>query len=335
MGRAKLILAALLISVSSSAQVQVWNQDLNGSTNANKIVSGIQNHAIAAPTSAGALAWTGSAWTYSNPAGFGFGTAGQFLLTNAAGTASLWATISNDIAASLTTPGSLSVQSITPTGGTSTVVPFNASGFKAAVSPFNIQDNGAVTRFSLETGHGRGTFGGGGSSDTLAVIGPLSTLETTNAGIYLLPHGSALGNNWAIQGDGTNLVLNTVGSGNINFYINSLGTLAAQIGATSILSQVPLIQFGTGLSTGTLGTNRAGAGLNLQADAATTVLALLLASATFQSGVNVIVTAAHEDISQATAPSAPSAGTQRIYTDSADGKLKVIDSAGNITTLGI
>lgn len=51
------------------------------------------------------------------------------------------------------------------------------------------------------------------------------------------------------------------------------------------------------------------------------------------SGTPEILSAQYEDVSQMTAPTAPAANTQRIYTDAADGKLKVKDNGGNVFTV--
>ena len=143
---------------------------------------------------------------------------------------------------------------------------------------------------------------------------------------------------------------------NLQFWSNSTmglvvaGATATQFGATQIraygaatypltldwsTSTTPTILSGTSATNLTSGTNKTAATYVLSSDANAATLTLDWANllATFASGVNVKLTAAYEDISQMTAPAAPSSGSQRMYVDSADSKLKVIDSAGNITVL--
>jgi hypothetical protein len=149
-------------------------------------------------------------------------TANQVLVASGS-TAAAWSSITSAMLPPLggDVTGTLSanaIQSITPTGGTSVLVPFNASGFKSAAASFAVQDSGAVVRFSLETVHGRATFGGGGT-DFKTVIGPLVGNETSYAALYLLANGVApTAGNYALRSDSFDLVVSTTGNtGNIYF----------------------------------------------------------------------------------------------------------------------
>jgi hypothetical protein len=80
----------------------------------------------------------------------------------------------------------------------------------------------------------------------------------------------------------------------------------------------PYVQSGTSATSLTIGTNKSGATLALQGDAASTVQT---------------ISANGTDFSATTTPGVPASNTQRVYTDSADGKLKAQDHAGNIFVL--
>lgn len=287
---------------------------------------------IGTPSTGNTLGWNGSAFTPAalNLAGgsnyvtgvlplanITVGTAGQILVTNSGATAPAWASCSQDIACSTLTVGQMALQSITPTGGTSTIVPFNAGGLKLSTSPWVLQDSGAVQRFSLETAHGRGTFGGGGS-DSLATLGPLVGAETSEPALWFLPYGTApTTTNSSFYGVSTGgLVINNA---TINFDSGNNPWASFTLSGSAVALQSYTSQTSLGV-----GTNKAGALTKLYGDANVQNMTL---------GNAAITTTAYNEFDAVSPPGAGAANTQRFYVDSGDGKLKVIDSAGNIFTL--
>lgn len=160
----------------------------------------------------------------------------------------------------------------------SVIIPQQAGDFwvnNTAITPFTIKDTGAVVRDTFSTTHGLFTAGGGGS-DMKAAIGPMVGSETTYGSLYLLqPATIPSGVNPAMWSEGSNLGVNAP-VGTIYFYQGGIGgTQMAAMNTTSLtLTNIQLVQFGSGIATGTIGTNKAGAGLQLQADAAANVMAL-------------------------------------------------------------
>ncbi len=104
----------------ADAQVQIWNGDLDGSTNANKVVTGIKGKPLP-PLAVGYLASDGGAW-YFSPSAVSPGAAGQAFVMNDAGAAPVWAYLHGDVDASATDPGALTVNAIQGFG-VSTSVP--------------------------------------------------------------------------------------------------------------------------------------------------------------------------------------------------------------------
>lgn len=80
---------------------------------------------------------------------------------------------------------------------------------------------------SVELTHGKFTAGGTGS-DFKAVIGPLSTFETSNAGLWLLSGATVLSyTNVSVYSDGSSTFINTPsGSGNVGFVSAGTSVLA-------------------------------------------------------------------------------------------------------------
>lgn len=414
-----------------------FSGDINGNYVSQTNV-GLQGRSVAstAPTSGQALEWSGSAWAPTTiaigPSTFTPGTADQLLDTNHGATTAEWFTLGGDASFA---SHNLSLNSITPTGGTSTIVPFNAGGMKLATTPWVLQDSGAVQRVSIETAHGRGTFGGGGS-DTACTLGPLVGGETAYSAIYCLPHGtSPTGTNYLALGDSSNnTYLNAWGSGG-NILFLSGGSQTGQLSSSAFVvgwsAATATIQSGTTATSLGVGTNKAGAGLLLNVDANAGLFGLYggtqdaialgahlatsghiqtpsgwewmsrnsgntannrvmyddgsnnftfgtssggsgyanvtfngntfgttsYANATFNAATSLIfdvnssqegqwtsslltisgtpmkLSAQYEDVSVMTAPAAPASGSQRIYTDAADNKIKVVDSSGNVFTL--
>ena len=227
------------------------------------------------------LRWSGSAWGPAalNLAGganyvtgalpitnIGHGTDAQLLNTTTA--TPTWITVSGAFTIANTgvttftpgTAGQIYVSNATPTAGWTSLI-------------------------SYETTHGRFTAGGGGS-DYKAVIGPYVGSETMGSAAWLLPNATAASaTNYFARTDGTFLYLNDpFGNGSIYFY--SAGSTQLASLSSSLLSlnsaalslnssaTTPSIQSGTSATSLTVGTNKSGASLILQGDAATTVQTL-------------------------------------------------------------
>lgn len=183
------------------------------------------------------------------------------------------------------------------------LVPQRAGDFfvsPTASSPFTIRDGSAVQRVQFDTTHGLTKFGNGGT-DAFCAVGPYTAINTDGA-IYCLGNGVAPGsNNYAFLSDGTSTwfnVPNTGGGGVINFFLGNATQLGQWNASTLSLSgtvgagvvnfgglggTTPSIQSGTLATTFTLGTNKAGAVLNLNADANAT-FASFSGAAPAQSG---------------------------------------------------
>jgi hypothetical protein len=247
--------------------VQVWNGDLDGSTNANKIVTGLEGHPLPA-LATGALSYDGGAF-YFGSSGVSPGTAGQLLATNDAGTSTTWVYPHGDVDASATDPGAMTVNAIQGVG-VSTSSPSNG---QPLVYNSGLWHPWALDTF--ETTHGR-FFSGGSGSDYSAVIGPRVSNETTDAALWLLAHGVSAGaNNMVLDYNGSALLFNTPGATDSIDFFNQLSAELFHVNQTVLsLDTTPLIQFGSGLSAGAIGTNKSGATFDLQMDAATTAMRL-------------------------------------------------------------
>lgn len=141
-----------------------------------------------------------------------------------------------------------------------------------------------------ETTHGRFTSGGSGS-DYSAVIGPCVGGETTLGCIYVLPNGTAASaNNFAVETDGTNTYLNTIGASagiflgqnnsltlgafkTSNFFLGGT-TTSAPVEIDYTTTTTPVIESGTNGVSLTVQTNKAGGVLNFGANAATNYMSL-------------------------------------------------------------
>lgn len=229
------LIVSLVATFAGADPIQVWNGDLDGSTNAMKIVTGAKGKPL--PTSgSGSLAFDGGAWYFApivTP-----GTAGQALFTNDAGTATVWAYPHGDVDASATDPGALTVNAIQGFG-VSTSIPStgNALVYSSGLwraSPMNLA--------------------GGSASVT-------GTLPAANQAAQ------------SLVGD----VTGTTAANTVTGLTGSSGIVTA--GAGSLLfnwstSTAPLLQSGTAATSLTLGTDKVGATLALQADTAANVLQL-------------------------------------------------------------
>ncbi len=129
--------------------------------------------------------------------------------------------------------------------------------------------NGGVVKAQVEFTHGKITAGGGGS-DTLATIGPLTGFETTDVALWLLQNGVArTSGNYAIEANSANLYLQAPSTA---IYFNIGGAGSASLTTSVLTLTAPSIQFNTGVSAAVIGTNAASATLTLQADAAANVI---------------------------------------------------------------
>jgi len=348
-------LGALLtqaIDASGAATPIQFSGDLDGSYVSQTVV-GVQGHPVPAPT-VGALQWDGGAY-YWAPAGVSPGLAGQALWTNDAGAATVWAYPHGDVDASATDPGALTVtglqgravSSSAPTTGntigwngsvwmpgalnlaggsgyvTGSLPLANTAACAAGTFVVGGSSNACSTLDTFDATHGRITAGGTGS-DTGATIGPLVSGETVYAALYLLPTGTTRTvANAAIYGDGANaLVLNTPGA-NPTYYLRAANSTFAMWDATT--PTTPVLSTAPTVTSFTLATGKSGATLSLAGDLGVNVINLT----TFATITS------HLEIDQEVAPGSASAGTVRIYVDSADGRLKSIDSSGNIMVLSL
>lgn len=157
---------------------------------------------------------------------------------------------SDGVSVTLNAPGGGTIYLFDATTGVARVQVNSASIVSAL--PWTFTDLSSVTRASLETTHGKGTFGGGGT-EYKAVIGPLVGFETTNAAIYLLPAATAAGaNNWSMFADGTNLALSAVSvAGSINFYEGGT-SLMGTLNSAALKLYVPEILWHVGVATPTI-----------------------------------------------------------------------------------
>jgi hypothetical protein len=249
-----------------------WSGDLDGSTLATQIVTGLEGKPLPPPT-VGALQYDGGAYYWGAAGGsVSPGDAGQFYVTNDAGAVAQWVYPAGDVTTVGSNPGSLYVQSISGSAG-------------AGTGTVNVVGSGSVTRDSFDMTHGRITAGGGGS-DHFAEVGPVPGSETTLSAIWLLANGaSATSTNPVIYSDGVNVNVNSLGTGPI-WFVGAAATVYGQISSTQLYlggyttaaplalswstATTPTITSGTSATSLTVGTNKSGATLALQADAATT-----------------------------------------------------------------
>lgn len=128
----------------------------------------------------------------------------------------------------------------------------NATG-RLIVSASVISITGTVGCAQIETVHGRATFGGGGS-DFAATLGPLLTLETAAAALYLLPNATApTANNYALYGDGASLVHNTKQAGGGHYFYATNTTEMAHLSTTVLaMTTTPLIQWANAVASPTI-----------------------------------------------------------------------------------
>lgn len=334
---------------SATAQVQVWNGDLDGSTNANKIVTGLQGRALPAPA-VGYLASDGGAWYWGAGGGVTAGDAGQFLVTNDAG-ATAWAYPHGDVDASATDPGALTVTALlgralstsAPTSGNT--LSWNGTswlpraldlsgGSGYVVNTLPASNQAAQTMNGDVTGTTAANVVASLTGSAGAVTVPSAThlaFGTTpaSAGAIRLPSNSAIearnaGNSLdfkmiAIDAS-DHLDIGYPGVGTPTIWASGGWSLAWSGGTLS--SGAGLMHVGTNAGAAYHTYVMAGAGLDV-----IDVSVLSGAGSEMSSFAGTIETKA------TTAPTSGAANTHREYTDTADGKLKVKDSAGNIFVL--
>ncbi|HEY1956057.1 MAG TPA: hypothetical protein VGH28_10595 [Polyangiaceae bacterium] len=238
-----MLVVSLVAYVAEADPIQVWNGDLDGSTNANKIVTGVQGHPVPAP-SVGALSWDGGSYYWGATGGSVVpGIAGQALFTNDAGAATVWAYPHGDVDASATEPGKLTVNAIQGLG-VSTAIP---SAGNALVWNGSLWKASQI--FNATTLEQFGAVGDGATNDSAAMTSAISavasggTIQLGCGKTYLVgassPYTVPAGVSIVGCGDGSILktatnaaVLVAGGQGDVfrNFQILGNGTGAAQIG---------------------------------------------------------------------------------------------------------
>ena len=360
------------VASASADPIQVWNGDLDGSTNATKIVTGLQGKPL--PTSgSGVLTWDGGSWFFGPSVAPNL--AGQALFTNDAGTSTTWAYPHGDVDASATDPGALTVNAIQGFGvsnavPSSTNVLAYSSGLwrptaltTANITPgtagqFLVTNGTPATAWStldtFDTTHGRITAGGGGS-DVSLTCGPQSGAETTTAACVASANASGLvygtnkaGATLSLQAGaalGVMTLQNASANTNETDLLDPTGATQAKVTVNDLAGVFAIVtpnnyqlQFST----------QAGAQIvlgntqdvyNVQSGSHTfevngsTIANFNSSGATIgtSSGANTLN--GSTDFAPMTAPSSPAANTIRVYTDTADGKLKAKDSSGNIFVL--
>jgi hypothetical protein len=151
-----------------------------------------------------------------------------------------------------------------------------------------------TTIASVEFAHGRATFGGGGT-DFSAVIGPELVAPASGAALYLLPNATAVSaGNYTLYSNGSDLLINTISaSGTIRLRFNGTDgvNVSGAAGTFTLSSGIPHIYWDSSTSAASIGTNKAGATLALQADAALPVLQFAggLQAGTWSLGTNMAI----------------------------------------------
>jgi hypothetical protein len=237
--------------------------------------------AATTPTSANVALWCDASNTFMNngngSAVLGFIVAGSTYLGAFNGAQSRFYVGGSTASAPLIFDWATSLQSQIMSGSAQTsllVANTNASGsviLQGGSAGITWRDSGQVQRGSIELVHGRATFGAGGS-DFKVVAGPYVGAETTNGALWILAGATApSGSNWILQSDGT---FSYYGSTSGFYFYQAAAPIAHMSTASLMFDNVPLIQFGTALSSGTLGTSKAAATLTLQVDAAASLMQL-------------------------------------------------------------
>lgn len=228
------------------------------------------------------------------------------------------------------------VGSLTGSGGNVTIT--SGSALKLGGASVNIKDSGGTARVNIDGSHGRITAGAGGS-DFKAVIGPHFGSETGAASLSLLPNATtANATNYVIRNDGTFTYINDAfGTGQLFFYSGG----ATQLGDATTTgwnfnggilnfntSTTPSILSGTSATALSVGTNKVGATLSLQTDAAVSGLKLSKVSAN-SNRVSYLDPAAAEQfyIQSNNSAGAVSLVTPNNYT------LQLVQNAGNGVTI--
>lgn len=208
-------------------------------------------------------------------------------------------------------------------------------GTNAAAATLSLQADAAQNVLQLAGGTQNGVTMGANVATTGGVRFP--------TGIQVLARNpSNTGNNSIIYDDGGGVLyygqsgyttINIGGASNSSLNGLVSGTIFSTLSTTQLLlgthfsesllldwttGTTPLVQASTTSTALTVGTNKSGAVLKLQGDAATTI---------------ETISASGTDHAQITAPAAPSAGNVRVFVDSADGRLKAKNPNGDVFVL--
>ena len=226
---------------------------------------------VAAPTAGGGSVPTGTGLPHitagAQDAAAIHGTvAGQIPVVNAGVTDVAFVAVSGD--GTLAASGAFYTVSITGAGGTGTSVAIGSQAspftfaFAAAVTQYAISFGG-TTRATIDATHGHITAGGGGT-DYLAALGPLTSYETSYAGLWLLPNATArTSGNPAVYSDSSNLFINArIGGGTVNVSFAGGAAVSKWDNSAGIHSE-GLAQVGNGTAWGSVN----GVGTQAMADA--------------------------------------------------------------------
>jgi hypothetical protein len=218
--------------------------------------------------------------------------------------------------------------------GCSTTAPLRVD-FGTATTPL-IQSGTSATSLTVGTNNAGATLKL--QADATSTIETLSKTSSTSstivfsspglasaAGINVNDNGAAyfgagaLNTNYILFNGATNSYV--VSSGGQHVFADNAANTFGTLSNTGFIIKgtgTPVVRGDTTVSTLTVGTNKAGASLVLQGDAATTIQT---------------ISATGTDHAQITAPAAPSAGNVRVFVDSADGRLKAKNPNGDVFVL--
>jgi len=292
-------------------------------------VTGLQGRAVSssAPTTGNTLSWNGTSWL---PRALDLSGGSGYVVNTLPAANQAAQTMTGDVTG--TTAANTVTQAqggaVTFTSGTTPVIQSSSTatsltlGTNTAGATLALQADAATTAMVLSaaSGHARAVVGNQGS-DTQATLGPDASSPTIYSDLWLLNHGGApSGTNWTIQSDGTSTTkINAPSPTGVQFYEagSIYGAISNYSGSTGALW---LGNIGLSASNATLTGNGTTVVVNLNTTSGVT---------TINGTADIAKTL---DFDQVAAPGAPTAKV-RVYTDSADGKLKAIDPSGNIFVL--
>lgn len=207
------------------------------------------------------------------------GTAGQFLIENAAATSPAWTSIDNDISASVSTPGALTVNAIS--GGVSSVV--------TVTNPIGLGTGTVATSGSIRAANNTTVIAARDSGNTKNI----SLIGTTSGGSVVFGDGTNATNvNFSIP-SGNLVQFQSAGNNALTYTLRDSGTTLVAFAATVTAATINQASTSTNSATGALmtiqaqnatGTTTTGGGLTLTSGTGTTVAGNL----TLQSGGTTI-----------------------------------------------